>query len=145
MSFKRYTDTAPKSGATIRHVLRSLPAAPGRGQPAVQLEHLGKTNQSYMAAIVAEAGTKKVQDNRLTLKVMEEDDRKKREIVAAHAVRHLEDVVHDDGTDATDAEIASFVASLPQCDVDEMFFAASNVANYRPDPSALVKDTAGKS
>ena len=98
-------------GKLIEVTLEMLP-----GKPKIWLEHLGDTNETWVAAQITEANSKNHKlgrrSGKVTKKALAEVERKIRDDLAAHAVRKLE-AVHKDGTPATTEDIPRWCDAIP--------------------------------
>lgn len=130
--FDKYARQGLHTGKTVSYEVTEL-RNPDGSHPIVHLEHLGAANKTLMQALIARA------------KASEEgeavDDR---ELLARHAVRHLENVFLDDGTAASEESIPAFVAALPFLAVLRMVRFVSEDANYceypiADDPKAIAE------
>lgn len=147
--FGSYKSQAPKVGKTFKHVLRGLRNADG-SHPAVHIEHLGEENKPYWLELLAkmkadaQAAVASSATPAEMAKDMGEERAQNREILLRHSARRIENVFHDDGAAATDADIAAFVRSIPDGDFDVLFRAAQNPNNFRDypitgDPAAIAE------
>jgi len=145
MPFEKMRAAVAPAGKLIKVRLDNLP-----GQPEIEMEHLGETNASWMADQAARAGTKDALVLGASLdRVASQRERKQqllryRETLEKHAVRHLTDVRHDDGTKATDDQIAEWVDALPDDMVYRLISVAFNVENWREVPTIDAKVLAEK-
>jgi hypothetical protein len=146
--FGKYSKQAPQTAVTRPCVLRGLRNADG-SNPVVHVEFLGRENKPYWLELLS-----KTQDKMRTASSVAspaELDRKgrdeqaeNRETVIKHSARKLENVFRDDGTPATDKEIALFVRSIPDEDFEHLFAFASTSSNFRDypitgDPQAIAE------
>lgn len=117
------------------------------GQPWLEVVHLGETNVEFWADALAQAGTRAAQGGHqaLTPAQVAEARLKNRDSVARYAVRGLGGFRHDDGREATMADIAELVGSLPASVFDSVLAFVMNPENFRERPQGDPKEIAGKS
>lgn len=127
-----YSAAVLKPGKTIPVSLDMLP-----GKPAVQLEHLGDENVSWLNDQIAKANAKIAMaaftDNKkkqLSPKKIEEARKLRRDILAKHAVRGLT-AKHKDGTPATVSDIPMWCDAIPPDVVDKLWSIANDDELYR--------------
>lgn len=146
--FGKYSKQAPQASATRPCVLRGL-RNPDGSHPVVHVEFLGRENKPYWLELLA-----KTQDRMRAaasvsspaeLDKKSRDERaENRETVIKHSARRLESVICDDGTPATDKDIALFIRSIPDEDFEILFGFASTSSNFRDypvtgDPQAIAE------
>ncbi len=144
MAFDHISKAALTPGKTIPLSLDMLP-----GTPVIDVEHLGDENASYLDDEIAKANAKGVsagsqKGKKVTPARLVEIREKRRDIIAKHAIRHLKDVKHSDGKQATDAEIPAFAAALPGDVVDKIWDIVTDAELFRErsidgDPKALAE------
>jgi hypothetical protein len=143
MAFKAIMAQVVQTGKTVQLPLTQLRGP--KGAPVLHVEYLGETNTSYWLDVLsrakADAATAHVTAGRrhdLTPAEMAarlRDQRaKKRDVVALHAVRDVENLFHDDGTPATKADIQDFVKALPDDVFDVVWMFAEDANNFRETP-----------
>lgn len=148
MGFKNFQLQTPQ-GKTVRYTLAQLRAP--QGCPVLVVEHLGETNSGYWldalsrakaesATALATAGIKKEISATEMDRRIKEARAAKRETVALHAIRDVENLFHDDGSAATKADIFDLVMALPDDVFDDVWRFAENANNFRE--SAIVGNVA---
>jgi len=131
MAFGKIRNAGLIPGKTVPLVLNMLP-----GEPVVNVEHLGTSNTSFINDQVARASHHKAVTRTAStgapMSELERErvDRENREFIIKHVIRKLE-AKHDDGRDATDADIPEFVQSLPPDVVTTILVFAFNAENFR--------------
>jgi hypothetical protein len=148
MSFGNYSKQAPQTAVTRPCVLRGLRNADG-SNPVVHVEFLSRDNKPYWLELLARTQAKAQTASSVASPA--ELDRKgrdeiaeNRETVIKHSARSLENVFRQDGTPATDKDIALFVRSIPDEDFDHLYVFALTAANFRDyqvasDPQAIAE------
>lgn len=147
MAFGKIAAATLVAGKTVALKLDMLP-----GQPVVHVEHLGETNEDYWNDQIARANTqdsvsvgRRAGGGKITRKTVHKRREKDRETLTKYAVRHLE-AKHDDGRDATDADIPEFMQSIPPDVVDTIRDFVLNEENFREGiPESDPQELAGKS
>lgn len=141
MSFGNYASQAPKAGKTSPCVLRGL-RNPDGSHPVVHVEYLGEENKAFYLEMLAK--TQARMRAAMVASTPAEMDRQareeradNREVVIQHSARRLENVLHADGSTATDKDIAGFIRSIPDRDFDGLFAHAQNHNNFRDYPVAV--------
>ncbi len=118
-------------GHTVPLVLDML-----SGSPEIDVEHLGKTNKTYLADEIASANSKPAGSSgkrKLMSKAQLAEDVRRMRARLKHAVRHLR-AKHSDGSAATDADIPEWIESIPDDVVETIFMFAVNAENFRRYP-----------
>lgn len=138
--FSGYSSQAPKVGKTFKYVLRGL-RNPDGSHPAVHIEHLGEENKPYWLELLAKAQADARAATSVSTPAEIDKDRRDtralyRERIIRYSARRLDNVFHDDGVPATDADLAQFIRSIPDGDFDLIYDAATNPANFRDYPVA---------
>jgi hypothetical protein len=123
--FSNYEKQAPRAGQTVAHEVTEL-RNPDGSHPVVHLEHIGRTNASFMEWVLASAG-----------KSADEQKRDERELMIEHSARKLERAYFSDGTLATDADLPAFVRAMPLAAFERMASVAMDAANYCEYPIAI--------
>lgn len=127
--FEHFKAAALKSGKLIPFTFYNLP-----GEPRVLIEHLGATNPTFAADQIAKANveeTKSKRKKKVTEASLAEQRVQNRKTVGDHVIRKLDDVKHSDGTQATDADLAAFVASIPDDCITDVLIMAVDKENFR--------------
>lgn len=131
--FSKYAKQGPQLGKTVPYALLGL-RNPDGSHPIVHLEHLGEGNRPFWLEMLAAAQAELPPP---TKSPAELDKRRRdtraenREIVIRHSARRLENVIKDDGTVATDADLPLFIRAIPDADFDDMLAFAKRDAPYR--------------
>lgn len=136
--FGKYSKQAPQAGKTQPYTLTGL-RNPDGTSPIVHVEHLGEENKPFWLEMLATASA----DNQPLAKSPAEMDKRRRdnraesrEIVIRHSARKLENVVKDDGTYATDADLPLFIRAIPDGDFDDLLVFAKRDDTFREYPDA---------
>jgi hypothetical protein len=150
VSFRQLSEQAPQQGKTVPF---TLPLRAKNGPMVLHVEHLGDTNVAYYHEMISEiqrSGVMPAQRRRdLTPPAIHQaliDARKrKRETVIRHCVRSIENVWHDDGSEATHDDIPALIWALPDDVFDDVWKFAEDPSNFR-DVVAFAdpKEVAGK-
>jgi hypothetical protein len=106
------------------------------GEPRVLIEQLWDGNATFAADMVArsnvdEEKAKRKRKVKNTLATIAENKAQNRKTVADHVIRHIDDVKHTDGTRATDADLAEFIASLPDDLITDVLMDAADKEKWR--------------
>lgn len=139
--FTTYARQAPQPGKTVPHTLTGL-RNPDGSHPIVHLEHLGEENRPFWLEALerAQAESPPPTKSPAELAKRRADNRaENREIVIRHSARKLENVLRDDGTPASDADLPLFIRCIPDDDFDDLLAAAKRDTEYRGDPTALAE------
>lgn len=136
MSFEYLSEQSPQAGRTARFV---LPLRAPNGPPVLHVEHLGETNTGYyMDALSKATAQDKPRPRDLNpqalAQAVREARNRRREVVAVHCVRKLENVYHRDGREAGAGDVVDLVWALPDDVFDSLWDFASDPANFRTAP-----------
>lgn len=146
MPFAKTAEQTPKIGKTIRIVLNQIKQE--QGPPVLHCEFAGEGNQGYFNEVLADANNpdNEIGSRQISMTRANEFRTKVRGRLARHVVRHLENVFHDDGKEATDADIADYVANIPNFVFDELYKIVKTEENFLGGdaPASTAKATAGK-
>lgn len=141
MGFFYVADQGPKLGRTARYI---LPLRAPHGPMTLVLEHLGESNRPFwldqlarakgdMALAAGAPNPKDMTPDQIAMAV-EARRAQKRHLVAQFAVKALENVWHDDGTEAGPDAIVDFVFALPADVFDDVWQFCENPDNFRASP-----------
>jgi hypothetical protein len=136
MSFSNYTNQAPRPGKLVPFPLRGLRNSDG-SSPVVHVEFLGETNRPYWLEALAKASAKArgaVQTSNTPTEIdrANRDERQEnRQAVIDHSARRIENVFRDDGTPATDKDIAAILRAIPDVDFLQIWNFVHNPNNFR--------------
>jgi hypothetical protein len=140
MSFSNLRKQAVAEDRTVELVLNQLV-----GDPILVVRHLGASNKAFWDDVLARAGTSRLgTKKRLTPADVQAAREENREIVAKHAVVGVRNLVHDDGSPATAADVPDVIASLPDDVFDLVLRFVSDADNFRERVAADPKAIAGK-
>lgn len=131
MPFNAITAQSVEGARTVPLVLNQLRLP--KGSPIVHVAFAGEGNTGYWAEILADANAP---ENELGARTttparVEEFRTKLRARFAKHVVKSLENVWHDDGRAAGDADITDFVMALPRDVFDSMVAFCKEPSNFR--------------
>lgn len=148
VSFGNYTQQGPKAGKLVEFTLFGLRNEDG-SSPVLDLEHLGRENRGWWTeTLSASAAVEQTYGNTHSELNRAHNDRvaRYRDQIARHSARHLRNAFKADGTPATDADIADFIAAIPEVDVIHIWAFVNNAQPWReyPLPAAKAADVAGK-
>lgn len=147
--FGNYSKQAPQPGKTVAYPLRGL-RNPDGTHPIVHVEYIGESNRPFWLEALARSsarsrtgasmGSSPADIDRANREARDEN----REAVINHSARHLENVLFDDGTAATDKDIRLFVLAIPDADFDSLWMFVQNHNNFRAyspveDPAKLAE------
>lgn len=121
--FENYEKQGARPGQTVAYEVTEL-VNPDGTHPVVHIEHIGRSNASFMQAVIARAGS----DDKTT-----PDDR---ETMIAHSARRIERVYRADGSAATDADLPAFIRAMPLRALQRMTLHAMDEKNYCEFPIA---------
>jgi hypothetical protein len=118
------------------------------GEPRVLIEHLGPGNVTFENDQIARASVeedKKKRKRKATRETFAENRAANRKMAADHVIRRLDDVTFPDGSKATDADLADFVAALPDDCITDVMIYACDKENWREAPASEPEALAKKS
>lgn len=138
--FSNYTKQGPGPGRTVPYEVTEL-RNPDGTHPIVHLEHLGRTNASWLEELLATAGKKDEKDEKdddaaAAVKRELSDLSRSREVIIKHCAKRLENAFFSDGTAASDADLPGFITAMPPLAFERMFTAAANADKYCEYPVA---------
>jgi hypothetical protein len=133
MAFSSYAKQTPQAGKTVAYTMRGL-RNPDGSRPLLHVEHVGESNRPFWLEALARASARARAGASTPLDIdraQREDREERREILARHSVRNVENVFHDDGCIATAADIPEILRSIPDHDIDELWTFVQNHNNFR--------------
>ncbi len=149
MALNNLRSRGPKVGKLIPIVLNQFP-----GDPILHCEHLGSTNQAFMADSLRSAGTEAVRSSKtISMEEIAINRIENRKTVAQFSVRKLEGFYYDDADGGRDLSrpvpstpegIAEVVDALSDADFDIVLTMVRNLENFRDAPVAKPEDVAKK-